>query len=343
VLLNLARGTGMDGLAGIPASRPLAGSASVTVVRPLVDCWRREVLEYCAALGLTPRRDATNEAPGPLRNRIRRELIPWMEQELSPEIRPRLLRLAMLAEEESQLLRELARDLVGRATRDRTPSRVSLDSAVLAAAPPALARRALREAVRDLRGDLQALDRETFAALLQLARGERRTAITLPGANVIASREADALVLAVVVPRIDLAVSTEEHILEVPGAVYLREPACRIEAERIGKPRTLRTESTDEALLDVDALALPLIVRHPRPGDRMTPLGMSGHRKLHDILIDRKIPRDQRARMLLVSDQQRILWLVGCCISEAAKVTAETTRVVRLTLTAEATRAPSMV
>ena len=47
--------------------------------------------------------------------------------------------------------------------------------------------------------------------------------------------------------------------------------------------------------------------------------------------------------MLLVADQKRILWLVGCCISEAAKVTAETTRVVRLTLRAEATRAPGMV
>jgi tRNA(Ile)-lysidine synthase len=196
VLLNLARGTGLDGLAGIPACRPLsAGVTQVAVVRPLIDCWRREVLAYCAKRGLSPRHDVTNDLPDPTRNRIRRELLPWLERELSPAIKSRLLRLASLVEEEGALLRGVARELLVRATLSRSETELRLDAEVLAAAPPALARRALREAIRELYGELRALDWESSDALLRLARGELCTAITLPESGITAARRGPTLLL----------------------------------------------------------------------------------------------------------------------------------------------------
>ena len=80
------------------------------------------------------------------------------------------------------------------------------------------------------------------------------------------------------------------------------------------------------AVFDWDALRPPLVLRHPRPGDRMRPLGMRGTRKLQDILVDRGVPREARPDLWIVQDQERILWLVGIVMCEEGKVTGRTTR-----------------
>jgi tRNA(Ile)-lysidine synthase len=85
------------------------------------------------------------------------------------------------------------------------------------------------------------------------------------------------------------------------------------------------------AVLQASSLALPLAVRSRRPGDRFRPLGAPGRRKLQDLLVDRKVPRDERDALPLVVDAaDRIVWVVGVAIADECRVTAPEAGVVIL-------------
>jgi tRNA(Ile)-lysidine synthetase-like protein len=87
------------------------------------------------------------------------------------------------------------------------------------------------------------------------------------------------------------------------------------------------------AALDASALTGPLSVRTRRPGDRVRPLGAPGTRKLQDVLVDRKVPRAERDEVPLVVDAgDRIVWVAGHVVAEAARVVAATTDVLLLEL-----------
>ena len=126
VLINLLRGAGIDGLAGIRADGR----------RPLLGLRRRETSELCAALGLEPVSDPTNRDPQFVRNRVRHELLPLMEEIAGRDLVPVLARQAELLRDEADLLDELAANV------DPT------DASALRSAPLPLARRAVRALLR---------------------------------------------------------------------------------------------------------------------------------------------------------------------------------------------------
>ena len=122
VLVNLLRGSGLDGLAGMRAEG-----------HPLLRIRRAETRALCAALGLTPVEDPTNASPAHRRNRVRHELLPLLDAIADRDVAALLARQAVTLRDEAELLDSLARGL------DPT------DARVLAAAPAPLARRAVRQ------------------------------------------------------------------------------------------------------------------------------------------------------------------------------------------------------
>ena len=85
----------------------------------------------------------------------------------------------------------------------------------------------------------------------------------------------------------------------------------------------------------VDAATLPAVlgVRSRKPGDRLRPLGLSGHKKLQDLLVDLKVPRAERdVTPLVVDDRDRIIWVAGYAIADDFRVTGQTKSVVILNL-----------
>jgi tRNA(Ile)-lysidine synthase len=347
VLLNLLRGTGLDGLAGIPARRPLGPDRQEPwVVRPLIDVTRAQVLDYCVQHHLEPRHDVTNESPAFLRNRLRGELLPVLEAEYSPTVRRQLLRLADLAESETALLNAQASallDAAGASGSHRAatlpPGSESLRVArsVLLDAPVALARRALRVALQLLQpGPPPGLD--TVNRLLSLTRGEL-PGFPLPGGTMRARVTDKELVLEPANPSHPFELM-EPIPLSIPGVARLPWAESDITARVLdaaewmwsagGKP-CLRAATTEAcALVDLHQVAVPLMVRPPQPGDRIQPIGMTGHRKLQDVITDRKIPRAARRRLPVVIDARRIVWVAGLCVGDSVKVTARTRAVLLL-------------
>lgn len=126
ILLNLLRGSGLDGLAGMRASAP--GGP----IRPLLGLRRRETGALCRAVGLEPVDDPSNTDPAHRRNRIRHEVVPLLDAIAERDVTDVLVRQAGVLRAEADLLDELAAGL------DPT------DAKALATAPLPLARRAVR-------------------------------------------------------------------------------------------------------------------------------------------------------------------------------------------------------
>jgi tRNA(Ile)-lysidine synthase len=192
VLLQLLRGAGPDGLAGMTVR-------SGRLLRPLLGVRRAETRACCAAVGVDWREDPANDEPGPLRNRVRQSLLPLLE-ELRPGAALTLARTAGLAADERDWLDPLVAAALAR-TRATTqpPGVVALDAAVLAGLPVALARRVVRAAARQAGAappDAEATDR-----VVALTAGSARGAPAGPGVEVgwpggRARRDAAAVVLA---------------------------------------------------------------------------------------------------------------------------------------------------
>jgi tRNA(Ile)-lysidine synthase len=162
VLLNLLRGAGLDGLAGMWPERPAERGAGPGVRHPILGLRRRETAALCRAAGLTPVADPSNDDPAHRRNRVRHELLPLLDAIAERDVVPVLARQARLLREEAALLDALA------AALDPT------DAVALAAAPVPLARRALRRwlaAGREHPPGSAAVER-----VLAVARGDVRAA-----------------------------------------------------------------------------------------------------------------------------------------------------------------------
>jgi tRNA(Ile)-lysidine synthase len=138
VLHHLFRGTGLAGLRGMQAARPLA--AGLTLVRPLLRIRRPQLAAWLAEIGQDFRTDATNADESRTRNRIRHSVLPALERELGPQVRDSLLRISAQAGELQATIEELADELLKSCLADETADLVRLNVEPLAGRPRHLVR-----------------------------------------------------------------------------------------------------------------------------------------------------------------------------------------------------------
>ena len=303
VLLRLIRGAGAAGLSGM---RPRAG----VLVRPLLGVGRAELRRYLAAGGIRFREDASNADLRVPRNRVRHELLPHLRT-YSPRVVEALARQADIARADEAWLshraNQAAADLVSQGR-----GFVELDAAGLAALPPALARRVARDAL----ARVEPRRREVgFDAIERV----RRTAADGPArADVPGCRVERAAGRVRLLPRRGRTGRAPPpgfaYRLSIPGEVSVPEAGVRVRAEVVEAASGPRGDGGGgrTALVALPA-ATPLVVRSWRFGDRYRPPGLGGRsRKLQDLFVDRKVPRDERTRIPLVLDADgRVIWVVG--------------------------------
>lgn len=194
VLFRILRGSGLRGLSGIPRFARL--TEGCTLVRPLLDLTREEVIDYLEGLGQTHREDESNRDLAYARNWIRREALPNL-QERFPQATRQLVRLAKQADETSGLVeRSAARLLAASLLSPIVDGEISLSLEELAVEPEPLVREALRLAWREAGWPEQAMDAASWHRLAGLAFASAPTQRQdFPG-GVAASVEAGRLVLA---------------------------------------------------------------------------------------------------------------------------------------------------
>lgn len=323
-VLNLLRGSGVDGLAGMPATR---STCDLRYVRPLIDCFREQIETYAKTNRIPYREDPSNRDPRYERNRVRHELMPLLET-FNPSVRDAVARASDALTDVSDYLNDEADKLLQRAYVQSDGVGCAWDARTLRRAQRALQRQALRQAIRRVKTDLDGITAdhlEAVSGLLREARSGR--SVTLPDA-LNARYQADRLV-------IEHAVPTEAPMarIEVPlsrdGTTDVPQLGWRLAVDTMRGSHP-HPSGRLEARLDADTMVGPLAVRNRRAGDRIRPLGLGGTKKLQDIFVDAKTPRHHRDQVPLICDQQGILWVPGHCIDDRGQVTPATRRTVRI-------------
>ena len=323
VLLRLLRGAGARGVSGIRVKRGL-------YVRPLLECRREDLRRYLASRGESFREDLSNQDRSIPRNRIRHDLLPVVE-DIAPGGLRALARFARLAADDEIFLTKKAIE-AGAVSVLSGGRGVQVKGDTLAALPPALARRVVRQAVETAVPGAVLAGRH-IEAVRALASADKLSGhLDLPGVSV--DWTGDVLVVAKA-GAAELAAPPFEVPLTVPGRAALPGAGGEIVATRpsVHAGRVFTDGPPGVAVVQADSVTLPLVVRSRRPGDRLRPLGAPGRRKVQDVLVDRKVPRGERDRVPIIVDAAgRIVWVAGVVIADECRVTAPEAGVVILEL-----------
>jgi tRNA(Ile)-lysidine synthase len=304
VLLNLVRGAGLAGIAGMqPRSGwPFAGHESLSLLRPLLCLSRADTEAYCESAGVQPLQDATNLQLEFRRNRIRQEVLPAL-QDINPRVDEALTRLAASASEDLAFIEDRAALLVEPGSRGEA----RLPRQSLAGAPGSLRRHANRLAYAQVAGNTQELSQRHLVALERLLlRGKTGDHLDLPH-EVTAELTRDSLTLRQ--PSDEPAVLPDGGAsLEVPGRASFGGIVASASLER--------PEAEVFAEVDREAVGQALCLRRRRPGDRFQPLGMAEPKKLQDFFVDSHVPRSRRDSIPLFESGRGIAWVGGLRIAD---------------------------
>ncbi|NPV84443.1 MAG: tRNA lysidine(34) synthetase TilS [Anaerolineae bacterium] len=340
VLMHFLRGTGLDGLRGMPYVQPShEWDQTIPLVRPLLGIWRDEILEYCHENALQPLTDLTNADTTYHRNRLRHELIPYLAQ-FNPRIKAAIWRMSQNLTADHADLEQISVLTWKSLCLCEEQERVELSYPRLSGQSKGMQRRILRHGLRILRPGLRNIDFEAIERGVAFISSPPRSQKMDWVAGMWLSLQSNRLIISThrVLPADEEVPQTQdagEALLQVPGSLDLAN-GWKLTAELLNVTPSANTQypsDNNEALLDADHLVSPLTVRPRLPGDRIAPLGMGGHTlKISDFFINAKLPEGYRHRYPLVISAGQVAWIPGYPPSHLFRITPQTTTAVRLRL-----------
>lgn len=320
VLMRLLRGTGLQGLTAIHIKRE-------NIIRPLLNIDRKSIEEYCENHNLSPRIDKTNLESIYYRNKIRLELIPYLEENYNPNIIGNLVKTAEVLKDDFDFIEEKAKETYNYLVSSRGEHKLELPIEGFQTLHNALQARVIRLAAEQLLGRQEILEYKHVHQVLELIeRGQTGKKIDLP------------MGLVAKISYTNICFTTKDE--EDRDFHYELPIEGRLNLEEVGGTFTTRVINRDDIkeisrdkyykCFDYDQVQNTLNVRNRQDGDRFYPLGLTGSKKLKDFFIDYKIDREERDRIPLVCDGDEIMWVVGYRISEKYKITDKTNRILEV-------------
>lgn len=311
VLLHLVRGSGIKGLRGI---MPVSGS----IIRPLLAVNRQEILNYVQSNGIKYCIDQSNNDTAYLRNRIRLDLMPLLQERFNPRISESLNQLAAIAREENQVMEHICHIQWQQLLMEKRDDLIRLDYSAFRLLLPGLQRRVIIQALTLLAGE-SGWSMEDINMVMDLAvkPGSARMIHLKKGVKVNKSYKT-----------LDFSTFTPEprpfcYPVKVPGTVMIKEIGAVYRFELAEPPQK---REPDCIYLDYDKMG-PLELRSRRPGDIFFPAGMKGQKKLKKYFIDLKVPFFERDHIPLLASDREIYAVLGYRLAGLAAVDAETARI----------------
>ena len=296
VLMNLLRGSGSRGLAGIPERRG-------RYIRPMLGIYRDEISQYAKQQGVAFIVDETNADTAYTRNFVRREVMPRLSK-VNEKAVPHIAQSAALIAEDEAALDWLALQAGGISVSGQD---VELQIPVLLCQMPAVQKRMVRKAIESRFG-LVDIEHKHICDVLELAGS------AISGKRIQIGGGIEAAVVYGCL-RFYKPQSTEDEIVAFTGAGRYALGSMHVVCEAFaGCPQF--AQGTE--YLDADA-ALGACFRHRSEGDMIRPLGLAGTKRLSDYLSDRKVPLHERDALWLLAKGSEVLWAPGVGISETVK------------------------
>jgi tRNA(Ile)-lysidine synthase len=329
--VRLLRGAGGEGLAGMKWRAPSPVDKTISLIRPLLNFSKAELLAFAREIKIQYRNDATNFSADFLRNRIRNELLPLLHEDYQPGLDRTVLRLMEIVGAEAEFVSETARRFWAgqnsgtQVENGAEPGPAHPGWGKFDEWPVAVQRRVLQQ---QLAGAGLMTD---FDLVEQLRNSTGKKISVSPGFSV--ARDAAGKVSC----QEDLtgefnAAELELKISDRAGRGEFGGRRFRWQVEPMKQFRLPRKETASgvpalREVFDADKIGGEIILRHWQPGDRFQPIGLKSAVKLQDLFVNAKIPSGRRRELVLATTKAgQIFWVEGLRIGEQFKLTPATQR-----------------
>lgn len=303
ILMRIIRGCGLEGLAGIPMKRLDEGTP---LIRPMLRISRNDIENYCMKHKLQPRLDESNLSGKYTRNRIRLGLVPLIKRE-NPEITQSMMQLSSLVYHENDFIESQAKDHLNEIIVNQEMNKIIIKQKEFLRFHLALQRRMIKLILSYLTGKSKQIHFKHIEDCRRILHSSSPSAsLDLPG-TIIVHREYNHLIFS-------LGNVCETHTpylypLPIPGRVYIPEIGRTFITTLIKGDSHSHDITPDKILLDPQRIKGDLFIRSRKPGDRINIVGMTGSKKIKELFIDEKIPKLQRERIPLLTDEETVLWI----------------------------------
>lgn len=323
VLMWFIRGAALKGLSGIPPLR------EGIFIRPLIEIARKDIEKYLNNRRIKYVPDVSVFERHYLRNKIRHNLLPLLQQEYNPRIVKTITRTADLLRLDNEILEKEVQDAVNKVlVREDDKFCCSID--MLKQYPLSLHGRIIRRIICDLKGHTKGLSFKNIEAVCGLLykKGPSKL-VQLPGRWSV-WREYGNLVFT----GKEAAKGSYRYSFKgLPESVKVdktgRQIFFRVEKFE-GKNSILQGKDKNVEFLNYEKIKFPLVVRSLLPGDRFYPLGLGGSKKLKDFFIDSKVSVRERYNVPVIVSRDRIACVCGFRIDERFKLQPDTKEVLKV-------------
>ena len=324
LLMNLMRGSGITGLAGIPPRRDI--DKKLSYIRPILWLSKKDIEHYAKIRNLEWREDESNTALNFTRNKIRHELLPMLRAEYSPGLTEVLNRTSTLMREAQEFISERITHIMKQGVREISKTSFAINIGMFQTikdfAKGELIQSSLRYYLR-----MQPISMVAIDSILHIAQGPAGGRLDITK-DLFVIREREELVFArpeqgieVFMPLMKIGTFTSH------GIGYHGE---------IADPRSVNFgEHPLIEYFDAELFPEQCVIRHWRDGDRITPIGMEGSMTVSDFLTNAKINVADKRKVLVLCSGDEVLWVVGYRIHNGYKVTQQTSSIMRISISLE--------
>lgn len=325
VLMRLMRGTGLEGLSGIQVIR------DNKYIRPILFLNREEVESYCHDIGEEARIDKTNLERIYSRNKIRLDILPYMKKNFNEDIIDTINRMAQLIDKDNEYINKMAEKYYNNVCiEDKEKVIIKKDGFLLESS---IITRIIRKSIYKVGNAKYNVEAKHIEDVIRLQKKSTSKVLNLPNKVIAENVYGDIHIKRAVynetkktyekcINKSDLKDTTIEF------GEYLINFDIIINEKKL--------KFNDNSLIkyfNYDNINNEIKIRFRKDGDRIIPFGMKGSKKLKDIFIDMKVPKEQRDNIPIILFDDNISWVVGVKISEVYKITNEAKKILKIKAT----------
>lgn len=328
ILFRLMRGTGLEGLGGIKVSR------DNKIIRPVLCLTREEVEDYINLKNLSPRIDKTNFEKIYNRNKIRLDILPYMKENFNKDIIQTLNRMSLIIQKDNQFLESLSLSFYNKYCIEYNDYFI-IKKEIFKEEEP-IANRVLRHAVVKYSKSDYDFEMKHIYIILKLAQGASGKVVDLPN-GIYAENIYGDIYIKNKIRKLEINNAKEEIIINKDNInkniVEFYNYTIEFFVIDNFKESDIRlNESNLIKYFDFDKINNYISIRNRKDGDKIIPLGMSGQKKLKDIFINMKIPKEERDNIPIICFDQKIACIAGIRTSEEYKLTSKSKNILKLVI-----------
>ena len=321
VLMRIMRGTGLQGLRGIEYIRENG------IIRPILDLERSEIEAYCKEHSLNPRIDESNLESIYTRNKIRLELIPYMKDNFNSNIVESIVRMSNSLRSDSDYIEEQALIKFDEVCKFNSDS-VEINLNKYKNLHNAIKVRIIRNSIKCILGDTNFLDQKHIEDVIGLENENKiNKRLNLPR-GIFAYRKQGTILLT----NKEIVNEEIEFCYNIPsnGFIKLKELNMIVETTTMSIDRynSSRKDKLSK-VFDLNKIKGGITIRNRKQGDKIKLA--SGSKKLKDLFIDLKIPREDRCKVPVMVDTEGVIFVGDYKSSENYKVDSQTKEVLKVT------------